>query len=188
MRHFVLIFASIFVLTGCGGSTPADKPAEKPAEKTEKHDHDHDHDHEHGDDHDHDHDHEDDHDHAHEPTRGGTMVELGDHVGNIEFVLDSATGSLTAYCSDAHAENPVRLKNESLKVAVAPAGSTPVEVSLAPIANPLTGETVGDTSQYSAVVDVLKGISTFEGSIAPLEYRGVQVETTRFTYTHSTPK
>lgn len=181
MRQLAVALAAVFVLVGCGGSAPPAKPAEAPAKAAEGHDHDKDHDH------DHDHDHDEDH-HHHDPTRGGTLVELGDHVGNIEFVLDSASGKLTAYCSDAHAENPVRLKNDALVISVTPPGGTSVEVRLAAAANPLTGEAVGDTSQFEAVVEGLKGQTTFEAAVAPLEYRGVQVEATSFTYTASTPK
>lgn len=182
LRFFVLALSAAYLLTGCGSPAPVPKPAEA---KAEKHD---DHDHEHHDDHGHDHDHED-HDHTHEPARGGTLVELGDHVGNIEFVLDSATGKLTAYCSDAHAENPVRLKDATLQVAVVPSPGAPaVEVALAAVASPLTGETVGDTSQFEAVIEALKGLDKFEGTILPLDYRGVAIASTPFSYTHSAIK
>lgn len=179
MRHYVLALLLAFILAGCGGSTPQPKPAEATASA-----HDHAVAHEDGQEPEDEH-----HHHHHAPTRGGTLVELGDHVGNIEFVLDSATGTLTAYCSDAHAENPVRLKDASISVnIVAAAGAAPVAVSLAASANPLTGETVGDTSQFEAVVEALKGQETFEGTLAPLEYRGVHIEATKFSYTASAPK
>ena len=47
--------------------------------------------------------------HAHTAPHGGTLVELGAHQGNVEFVRDAAGGKLTAYILDAHAENFVRV-------------------------------------------------------------------------------
>lgn len=39
--------------------------------------------------------------HSHDAQHGGTMVELGEHEGHLEIVLDAATGTLTAYVYDA---------------------------------------------------------------------------------------
>jgi hypothetical protein len=39
--------------------------------------------------------------HDHEARHGGTVLELGEHEGHLEVVHDEATGTLTAYVSDA---------------------------------------------------------------------------------------
>jgi hypothetical protein len=174
-RTLAALLTACFLLTGCGG-TPADAPAKGAAAKApekaaEAHDHDADHDHD-----------EDDEHHHHTAPRGGTLVELGDHVGNVEFLLDKATGTLTAYALDAHAENPVRMKEAALSLQITVNGAAPATVTLAATANPLTGETVGDTSQFQATVDALKGAEKFSGVIPAMEYRGVQLPETRFDF------
>ncbi|MBN8247777.1 MAG: hypothetical protein J0L84_10080, partial [Verrucomicrobia bacterium] len=41
--------------------------------------------------------------HAHQPKYGGTLIELGEHEGNVELVFDAAAGRLSLYVLDAHA-------------------------------------------------------------------------------------
>ena len=149
------------------------------------HGHDHDHDHEHGHGHSHDGDHAHDHDeadgdsHAHDPLYGGTLVELGDHVAHVELVLDAEAGTLTLYSLDAHAEQPVRLTDAALAVLVTlEAGET--ELSLAPQASTLTGETAGDTSVFQVTDPRLAGLGELRGRIPRLESRGQLFEDVAF--------
>lgn len=135
--------------------------------------HDHDHGHDHG--HDHDHDHADHDDHAHPPKYGGHLVEIGDHLFQVELLLDG--GTLTAYVWDGHVENPVRLKMARFPVAVN--GTT---YELAPVADPLTGETVGDTSRFAVAAAGLKELAELEGTVGPLEIGGRTFEATAFRF------
>jgi hypothetical protein len=151
------------------------------------HDHAHgDHDHEHGDhehgDHehgDHEHGHDEGSDHRHEPTRGGTLIELGDHVAHVELVLDAQTGQLTLFSLDAHAEQPVRLAAPGLAVELETPGG-PLALTLVPRASALTGETVGDTSEFALTDPRLVGLAELRGRIPVLETRGQRFEAVAF--------
>lgn len=116
--------------------------------------------------------------HAHEAKYGGKLIELGDHEANVELVVDAASGKLTAYILDAHAENFVRLPLESITV-VAKAGATDQTLVLKPVGNAATGEKPGDTSQFEASADWIKSTPAFSVVIRELPvksktYRDVQ--------------
>lgn len=109
--------------------------------------------------------------HHHESPHGGTAVELGDHEAHLDVVLDAAAGKLTAYVMDAHAENFVRIPAESFEIiAKLPAGET--VLALKAVANAASGEKVGDTSQFEAQSDALKGVAGFDAELKQLTVRG----------------
>ncbi len=114
-----------------------------------------------------DHDHQS---HAHAAPHGGTLVEIGDHQYNLEFVADRATGTLTVYVLDAHAENFLRLPLPSLAVTVN-VHSQIHPLPLLATANAATGETVGDTSQFTASADFLKTNAELNVTVASLVIR-----------------
>ena len=112
--------------------------------------------------------------HVHTAPHGGTLVELGEHAYSVELVRDTAAGRLTAFVFDGHAENPVRIKSPTLEIIAMPDGIyTPV--SLKAVANSITGETVGDTSQFEVQADWLKTAGDFAG-IFTIEIRGTKFE------------
>jgi hypothetical protein len=118
------------------------------------------------------------HAHVHTAPHGGTLVELGDHAFNVELLRDPATGKLTAWILDAHAENFVRIASPAIEVVAMPGGKfTPL--SLAAVANPATGETVGSTSQFEVQADWLKTSGPFSG-IVTVEIRGTKFEKVAF--------
>ena len=109
--------------------------------------------------------------HHHESPHGGTAVELGDHEAHLDVVLDPVAGKLTAYVMDAHAENFVRIPAESFEIiAKLPAGET--TLALKAVANAASGEKVGDTSQFEAQSDALKGVAGFDAELKQLVVRG----------------
>lgn len=165
----VLIAASV---GACGRQAQEPPPAPAPA-----HDHEHDHAHDHA--HDHDHDHHDHH--HHEAPRGGTLVELGDHVAHIEFLLDQETGILRAYFLDGHAENPVQMANAAVPLEISMDGDT-FTVDLDAQLNPLTGEQPGATSEYAGQSDNLIGAERFEATLPALTVRGVEIESLTFPF------
>lgn len=110
--------------------------------------------------------------HEHIAPHGGALVELGDEFAHVELVLDQARGLLTAYVLDGEAESAVRIAQPSLDLWLIPPGSTPQPVSLDAVANALTGEARGDTSQFQASVLALKGADAFKGSVRTLTVRG----------------
>ena len=108
--------------------------------------------------------------HVHVAPHGGVLVEVGDHAYNVELLRDDASGKLTAWVLDAHAENFVRIKAPAIELVAMPGGKfTPL--SLAAVANPATNEKVGDTSQFEVQADWLKTAGSFAG-IFTVEIRG----------------
>lgn len=109
--------------------------------------------------------------HAHKAPHGGLLVELGEHAYNAELVRDGDAGKLTVYFLDGHAENFVRLALPSVNL-VAYAGGERRTLTLLAVANSVTGETVGNTSQYEAQADWLKKFAEFNGELGAVEIRG----------------
>lgn len=108
-------------------------------------------------------------------------MELGEEFAQLELVLDSATGGLTAYALDGEAERPVRLTQPAMALTITiPEVLAPISVDLQPVENPLTGEKAGDTSQFQAVVPELKGRRLFRGTVAIVTLRGQTFERVPF--------
>lgn len=131
----------------------------------------------------HDHDHaagHDHHGHAHTAPHGGTLVEIGEHQFNVELLLDASTGKLTVWLLDAHAEHFVRSAAPGLDAVVQVAGETR-PLTLLPVANSATGETVGDTSQFEATADWLRGAGPLAGEFPRLDFRGAVFSGVKFT-------
>lgn len=125
---------------------------------------------------DHDHGH-----HVHVAPHGGTLVEIGEHQYNLELVRDAATGTLSGYVLDAHAENFVRLPLQAITL-TATVGGTANTLVLQAVANPATGESVGDTSQFVAQADWLKTVASFDISITEISIRGTKFEKIAFNF------
>ena len=119
--------------------------------------------------------------HVHHAKWGGQLIELGDHYATIEIVHDQAAGTLTAYVMDGHANQAVRLDARSIPVTLTVAGED-ILLDLAPVADALTGETLGDTSRFEATAAVLKRIREFQGSIAKVRIHDEEFTDVAFTY------
>jgi hypothetical protein len=116
------------------------------------------------------------HAHTHVAPHGGTLLVLGDHLGHLELLLDSESGSLTAYALDGHAEHPVRLKAKSIGLNIKTnASSEWHSLTLEARSNPLTGEVVGDSSEFALVSPELIGETSFALKLESLQFRGVDV-------------
>ncbi len=113
------------------------------------------------------------HGHHHHAPHGGTLVELGDHQFNLEWVRDAAAGTLTAYVLDAHAENFIRVPWPSLAIEATYDGNTH-PLALTAVSNPATGETVGATSQFAAQAEWLKTVEAFRVRVPAVEIRGTK--------------
>lgn len=110
--------------------------------------------------------------HEHAAPHGGALVELGEEFAHIELVHDAASGGLTAYVLDGEAEQAVRVAVPALELEITPAGGAATAASLAAKANALTGESVGDSSQFVGTVPALKGVTRFTGVVRQLTVRG----------------
>jgi hypothetical protein len=101
---------------------------------------------------------------GHASPHGGTLVKLGT-VAQLEFVHDPSSGLLTAYVLDAAGAAVTRIPAKAITVEVTPGGGAAVTVSLASTANGLTGDTVGNSSQFGGTAAALKGVTAFTGVI-----------------------
>jgi hypothetical protein len=111
--------------------------------------------------------------HHHTAPHGGVLVEVGSHQFNLELLHDAATGTLTLYTLDAHAENFVRTAMRAIDVTLH-AGGQIRSLTLKSVANPATGETVGATSQYEVQDDWLKASGEISGIITELDFNGTK--------------
>lgn len=123
------------------------------------------------DDHGHDHaGHEHAH-HEHVAMHGGTLVEVGEHQFNLEFLHDPAAGKLTMWVLDAHAENFVRVRLPAIQV-ITNDGGVEHTLTLSAVANAATGETVGDSAQFEATAPWLKEAKTVPVRVPSIHIRG----------------
>ncbi len=121
--------------------------------------------------------------HHHVAPHGGALVELGEHAASIEFVFESASGTLTAYVLDAHAENPVRLSDGSLFVEIELEGNEEyIPLELRGVASSLTGESELDTSQFRGTEGALRGRDSFGGTIPAVTVLGTEFVDVAFQY------
>jgi len=127
--------------------------------------------------------HHDDSDRAHHHVapHGGTLVAVGEHYANLEFLLDKNTGELNAWVFDGCAENPIRI-TDSVIECVLTIEDKPSTLVLSAQANELTGETVGNSSQFAATLDQLQGAQKFAISIPSLTIKGQTLEDISFSY------
>lgn len=117
------------------------------------------------------------HDHAAAPARhehhaphDGTAIVLGKEEYHLELVLDATAGKLTAYVLDGELENFIRVKAPAFEI-VATVGAEKRPLAFQAIANPATGETVGDTSQFEAQADWLRTTRVFDAELTALKIR-----------------
>ena len=131
--------------------------------------------------HDHDGKHAEDGEHRHTAPHGGTLVMFGVEFLHVELQLDATTGQLTAFVLGGEAEKPVRIAQDELRLTVIKGGTT-FPVTLFAHASKLTGETVGNTSEFRGNSQHLVGVATFEGSFVKLVARGKTFEKIAFRF------
>lgn len=109
--------------------------------------------------------------HVHVAPHGGTLVELGAHQYNVEFVFDAGRSVLQAYVLDGHAESFVRIGIPEF-VVTAQAGGQRRLLLFRPVANPVTGEVAGNTSLFEAPAEWLASAKAFDGTLQAINVRG----------------
>ena len=111
--------------------------------------------------------------HEHTAPHGGTLVVLGDEFAHVEFVLEKSTGKLTGYVLDSEAEKPIRLTENTIELKINQLNSEQaLALQLNAVANVLTGETEGDSSQFEGQSDALAGVTEFHAEIASIAVKG----------------
>ena len=128
------------------------------------------------------------HRHEHHAPHGGTLVELGDHVMHVEFLLDGESGLLTAWILDAEAEKPVRVQQTHFGLLVQLPGEVAhtLRLRLDAVANPMTGESVGNSSEFRVKSSELVGVTAFVAEIDSLSARGLEFVSFEFAYPERT--
>jgi hypothetical protein len=121
------------------------------------------------------------HMHHHHAPHAGTVVALGDEEYHVELVLDQATGKLQAYMLDSELENFVRSSSASIEITATVAGA-PASVTLAAVANPETGETVGDTSLFEGEAAWLRARPQFDAVLKSVVVRGASYTDVKFGF------
>ena len=95
--------------------------------------------------------------HVHHSIHGGQLVELGKHGSgfNLELVLHEQ-GFLQIYVLDAHVENFVRISANSIDIEITDQNGSTRNIICEPIEDPITGETVGNTSLFTSTERINK--------------------------------
>ncbi|MBM3749560.1 MAG: hypothetical protein FJW21_00055 [Acidimicrobiia bacterium] len=120
--------------------------------------------------------------HHHEAPHGGTLVEVGDHFAFLEFVHDADAGTLTLYVLDGSAEKAVRVTHTSVTFMLNRQGAPAVPIELKARARAITGETVGDTSEFVGSADVLKAVKGGSGRVVHLTIKGQTIKDLAVTW------
>jgi hypothetical protein len=119
--------------------------------------------------------------HTHTAPHGGVLVELGDHAFNLEFVVQPEAGRLMVYLLSGHADQFVRSNMPSMELAIMD-GAEARTLVLQPMANVITGETVGNTSLFAAEAEWLKKGTPFTGQVRSVSLGGARFQSIPFAY------
>jgi len=118
--------------------------------------------------------------HEHKAPHGGALVEFGEEFAHLEVVVDSGSGQLTGYVLDGEAEKPVRIEQREVVIDVRK--PTALKVTLKAVASSLTGEKVGDTSQFEGQADGLKGLKDFDATVLKITVKGKEFSSVEFNF------
>ena len=113
--------------------------------------------------------------HVHKAPHGGALHAIGDHFASVELLFDSRQGKLTLYVLGSHAKTALRIKPKSLSVEIEipeKVQAENIQMALEARADPLSGETVGDSSVFAATSDKLKGLEKFLVEVKEIEIKG----------------
>lgn len=125
------------------------------------------------------------HQHQHHAPHGGALIPLGDHFAHLEVVLAPKTGDLTVFVLDKEAEKAVRIAQKEIALQISMGkGDNAREIGarLGARANDLTGDTVGDSSEFTVNVEELKNVDHFRGRVLEINLLGQEIKDLEFTY------
>lgn len=120
--------------------------------------------------------------HEHKAPHGGALIEFGEEFAHLELVLKD--GKLSGYVLDGEAEKAQRVKQKEIEIKIASVEGKEqaLSVTLKAVANVLTGESEGDTSEFAASVPELKGVKKFEGAVSALTVKGKDFKDVKFKF------
>ena len=118
--------------------------------------------------------------HVHEALLGGQLMALGEHGSgyNLELLIDE-NNHFSVYILDAHAENFVRIEQESLQMNLSDENTT--SLILHAVADSATGETVGNTSHFQSKGTV-ENLLPLKGLIQMIEIGSKQYSAIEFFF------
>jgi hypothetical protein len=120
--------------------------------------------------------------HEHRAPHGGTLIAFGNEFAHVELVLNAEAGELRAYVLDGEAERGVAVQQTLLVIDVAPGRGDPFRVRLVPVENVLTGEIIGNTSEFAGRSEHLVGLERFEGRVRRLDVKGQSFRDASFRF------
>lgn len=119
--------------------------------------------------------------HERHAPHGGTPVVLGNEAYHLELVLDATTGKLQVFILDGEMENFVRSASPSFEIE-ATVNREKTSLVFAAVADPATGEKVGDTALFETQSDWLKTVATFDGVLKSLTIQGTTFTAIPFNF------
>ena len=125
--------------------------------------------------------------HRNLPPHGGTPICLGDDGFNLELVRDPATGTLQAFILDGEMEEFIRVADPKIDLLIERDGRKET-LTLKPVADRVTGETVGDTCLFQTRADWLKGADPFKGVIRDLAIQDQKFHAVPFAFPEGNTK
>tara|TARA_B100001250_G_scaffold17463_1_gene15155 strand:+ start:706 stop:1182 length:477 start_codon:yes stop_codon:yes gene_type:complete len=119
--------------------------------------------------------------HHHEPPHGGAGVTLGEEDAHIEFLAGSKDGIVYAWFFKPHMSSYLRVEFGSFNIVVKrPDGE--VNLKFEAVANPGTGETIGDTSQFVAKAEWIAEENSFDAVLPEITVLGKVYRNVAFNY------
>lgn len=117
------------------------------------------------------------HGHYHAAPHGGSLAMLGNHFAQLELVAGQNPGEWSIYVLDGGAERFVRIEQSQISVTM-----DGQDVVFQAVANAATGESIGDTSQFSAFVAGLGKDDHFSVSIDEIVVKRQPFQKFEFEY------
>ena len=125
--------------------------------------------------------------HVHVAPHGGMLLELGEHGSghNLELFLHDQ-GFLQVYVLDAHAEEFVRIEQPTIEILATDANGSSKTFVCDAIADPITGESVGDSSLFTSTERISDRLP-LKGTIPSLVILGKFYENVSFEFKGNPP-
>lgn len=117
--------------------------------------------------------------HEHHAPHKGTLVEFGEEFAHLELVIDSTSGKISGYVLDGEAEKPVRIPQKDITLKIT---KEEFSVVLKAVANELSGEKEGDTSEFSGQSDKLKALKNFDALVLQITVKGKEFKDIKFNF------